>query len=307
MLSRRAFTTGVGIAVAATSLAGSPRAAAVPSSPSSNVFAPLKTVVAGDLVVGYAEEGPVRRTGPPTSSSRPEETVPALKQQLLNGAEATPGCGRRRSPRASGKRESETLRGRQERLRRVSPVSAQSGSRALPGCSAVRGRSPASSANNANAVASRAATEMTKPRSMPCGASTTPAIRTTHGGGSHGEADGPLWRLAPLGRDGTGLSAPHGHGDDRGAHSAGDSGDDEGHRQSEQALRRGAGTAHGEHRENRDREAVQRHAAAQPPLFGIRHRVLRPAPVGAIIARGDTRAAGLWCSKTNDEAHRKRR
>ena len=63
MLSRRAFTTGVGIAVAATSLAGSPRAAAVPSSPSSNVFAPLKTVVAGDLVVGYAEEGPA--DGPP--------------------------------------------------------------------------------------------------------------------------------------------------------------------------------------------------------------------------------------------------
>ena len=63
MLSRRAFGTGVGIAVAATSLAGAPRAAAAPQTSSTGAFAPLRTVPAGDLVIGYAEEGPA--DGPP--------------------------------------------------------------------------------------------------------------------------------------------------------------------------------------------------------------------------------------------------
>lgn len=63
MLTRRAFTTGVGIAVAATSLVAAPDAAAIPPSASANAFSPLKSVRAGDLVVGYAEDGPA--DGPP--------------------------------------------------------------------------------------------------------------------------------------------------------------------------------------------------------------------------------------------------
>lgn len=62
MLTRRAFAAGVGLAFAATSattaLTGSPRAAGAPPP-----FAPLKSVAAGDLVIGYAEDGPA--DGPP--------------------------------------------------------------------------------------------------------------------------------------------------------------------------------------------------------------------------------------------------
>ncbi|ORB27805.1 alpha/beta fold hydrolase [Mycolicibacterium parafortuitum] len=56
MLTRRAFAAGIGLAVAATSPsvpgAGPPRAPAAPSS-----FASLKNVEAGDLSIGYAEDG----------------------------------------------------------------------------------------------------------------------------------------------------------------------------------------------------------------------------------------------------------
>jgi pimeloyl-ACP methyl ester carboxylesterase len=56
VLTRRAFAAGVGLAAAATSLPHLPHSAAAPA-PVGH-FAPLKTVEAGELVVGYAEDGP---------------------------------------------------------------------------------------------------------------------------------------------------------------------------------------------------------------------------------------------------------
>lgn len=53
MLTRRAFAQGLGLTVAATSILSSASAHAAPAS-----FAPLKSVDAGELTVGYAEAGP---------------------------------------------------------------------------------------------------------------------------------------------------------------------------------------------------------------------------------------------------------
>lgn len=61
MLTRRAFAQGLGLAVAATSLAGCASSVAAP--PSASSFAPLKQIDAGELNIGYAEDGPP--DGPP--------------------------------------------------------------------------------------------------------------------------------------------------------------------------------------------------------------------------------------------------
>ncbi|CAN5537675.1 alpha/beta hydrolase [soil metagenome] len=61
MLTRRAFAQGLGLAVAATSLTGCASSVATP--PSASSFAPLKQIDAGELNIGYAEDGPP--DGPP--------------------------------------------------------------------------------------------------------------------------------------------------------------------------------------------------------------------------------------------------
>lgn len=62
MITRRDFARTVGLAAAATSLATASRASAAPPSAHTS-FAALKQVEAGDLNIGYAEDGPA--DGPP--------------------------------------------------------------------------------------------------------------------------------------------------------------------------------------------------------------------------------------------------